>query len=141
MSVGARLKAECCWSQKQLNHPIFTLPAWQLDGCQTLLHFCICAHFRWFGTQALLRVHMCVSASSFIRLLLILLSSPFSSVRLPVSSALFPAICGLTLLRSLPCLPKTLHLLLTLHHSRSLSVPLISSAFPFFFCLRAHDFP
>lgn len=64
----------------------------------------------------------------------------FSWFRLPASSALFPAICGLTLSRSLLCLPKTLHLLLTLHHSRSLSVPLISSAFPFF-PLQAHDFP
>lgn len=65
----------------------------------------------------------------------------FFLVRLPTSSALFPAICGLTLSRSLLCLPTTLHLLLTLHHSRSLSVPLISSAFPFFFVSKLMIFP
>lgn len=69
MSVGACLKAECCRSRKQLNHPVFTLPAWQLDSCQTPLHFCICAQFGRFSAQALLCVHACGFASIFIHLL------------------------------------------------------------------------
>lgn len=103
MSVGARLKAECCWSQKQLNHPVFTLCAWQLDGCQTPLHFCICTQFRRFGAQALLCMHVCVFASSFVRLLLIILSfflGPTPNILCLISSHLRPYLITLSPLSS-----------------------------------------
>lgn len=45
--------------QKLLNHPVFTLPAWQLKGCQTLLQFVIYTQLRWFGPQVLVCVCAC----------------------------------------------------------------------------------
>ena len=45
--------------QKLLNHPVFTLPAWQLEGGQTLLQFFICTQFR-FGTSDGVCVCVCV---------------------------------------------------------------------------------
>lgn len=111
--------------QKLLNHPVFTLPAWQLEGCQTLLQFFICTQFRWFGAQAVVCVCIAslVSSVSLIALLFtpFLSNSPyffcfssaiFFSVSLPsvVSLQIFPYVfffCLLNLLTS-SCLFITL---------------------------------
>lgn len=132
--------------QKLLNHPAFTLPAWQLEGCQTLLQFFICTQFRWFGAQAVVCVCVCLVSSVS---LIAPLFTPFSASPyfLCFSSAicLSSAIFSLLLLFHLWfrstfllisffffCLPKTLHLPSPLHHSPSLSVCL---------CLLGHLLP
>lgn len=65
--------------QKLLNHPVFTLPAWQLEGCQTLLQFFICTQFRWFGAQAVVCVCVCIVSLVSSVSLIALLFTPFLS--------------------------------------------------------------
>lgn len=128
--------------QKLLNHPVFTLPAWQLEGCQTLLQFFICTQFRWFGAQAVVCVWMCVCLVSSVSLIALLFTpflsnSPYFlyfSSAICLSSAVFfscfSSICGFTPDFSLSLFllsSKTLHLLLPLHHSPSLSLSFMSS--------------
>lgn len=130
--------------QKLLNHPVFTLPAWQLEGCQTLLQFFICTQFRWFGTQAV--VCVCVCACGYCVSCLFCL--PYRSLihSFSVLLSLFPllffchlffcfsSICGFTTDFSLSLFllsSKTLYLLSPHHHS---PLPLFVSYFISFFC-------
>lgn len=101
-------------SPKLLNHPVFTLPAWQLEGSQTLLWFFICTQFRWFGAQALLCmcVHMylyiyLVSSVSLIAFLLSFSVQLFQILRfISIHLSYFSSICGFPLSLSLLCLLK-----------------------------------
>lgn len=77
--------------QKLLNHPVFTHPAWQLKGCQTLLQFVIYTQLRWCGAQVCVCVCVCLYFVSSLSCLLYHFLILFS-VHLPISSALFPSI-------------------------------------------------
>lgn len=109
--------------QKLLNHPAFTLPAWQLEGCQTLLQFFICTQFRWFGAQAVVCVCVCLVSSVS---LIAPLFTPFSASPyfLCFSSAI--------------CLSSAVFSLLLLFHLWFRSTFLLIS---FFFLLSSKDSP
>lgn len=119
--------------QKLHNHPVLTLPAWQLDGCQTLRRLFICTQFRWCGAR--LRVCVCVlclqpllSPLSLTCLLLFCFTLPisFCSSSIRLSSAFnFPIFINWWFCSCFPLLS-----------SKTLFVPHVIS----FFCLLTHGF-
>lgn len=65
--------------QKLLNHPVVTLPAWQLEGVQTLLQFFICPQFSLVARLLFLCVSVCIVYLDSSVFVMALLFTPFLS--------------------------------------------------------------